>query len=642
MSFGRMGSLGRGFGRLGSPSGAVNPLFSMTFDQATAAYSTVKDYSFGTDPPPGGATQINDATALAVDFQDYRNNEPKPATRNNEWQVYTLFSSTANWVFAADALEITANLPNGAPVGYGSTTISGAVSDSETVNVADATNFSVGQIVSLGANQDANMHVTRSFGIRNVTVAGDTLTTTFNLSLLGLSNVVFSQTVDGTSANSVYAQAFVDAINADATLQSLGVKAYKPVTPGAYRITWPRRSGVVGAPPFGPLANGSFQWISVSPTKTGTALHEDKATVLITWVVAKSGNTLTLNHKITAGNGDSLYYNPAKILERTNTYSSPGTSFNIPNNTGVGNDMAISFGFNDNNFRQVTSSTATSVTFDATVGVTDGLLPCLHPVWIPKTSAATTASTVLSFTTIGTGVRAGQRYAPFQADPDSNIRVVSVNRAGSPHTVTLDTAVTVASNTRVAFYEPIESGEMWTKDGYCPGADGRNWIALEWTCDFPLADDIAAWPANWIFEDLTNLTGLPTPANSGQEIDVTDPFYYWANNTSASHRPANASPSTNIYSSSYFNGSIVQGNNLGAQERKIQLVWSTTRIYYYIDGILVLARNFTYNNAARAQIATNLAVGAFSTGFEANGFFPIDMSQFPMKFRVKRLRILAA
>jgi hypothetical protein len=72
------------------------------------------------------------------------------------------------------------------------------------------------------------------------------------------------------------------------------------------------------------------------------------------------------------------------------------------------------------------------------------------------------------------------------------------------------------------------------------------------------------------------------------------------------------------------------------------LVWSPTKAYVYLDGTLVFAKNYIWNSYKRAQIAANLAIGSLGTSFTGSGFFPIDLSRFPLKYRLKRLRVLTA
>lgn len=622
----------------------ATPDFSQTFDQATTGYSTIFDYDFGTDQAAAGATRIASLGDLSKYFQDYRNGEPRPATRNSESQRYVDFATADgnNLVFTCDALELTATLPNGPPAGVTQTTLASTVINTDRITVADASAIAVGQVLSLGDEQLANLNATWRGGLWGTLSVGDVLTLTLTLDLTASDRrtVVLTQTATAGSTKATLAQGFVDLANADRTLQGAGVRGLKLPAPGAYAIVFPAR-GPAGATVFGHAAEGSLTWVRIAASRTGTVNHESRATVMLTWVVAKTGNTLTLNHRITAAAGQALFVMPSRMLERTDAHSGASATINLSDTTGLRKGQGVSFGFQNSNIWPITAVTATSITVASSVNNLDGAPVVLQPISMARAAAAVSSSSVISFAEVPADVRVGQQLLRYGDNPNSNLKITAIDRGTSPQTVTIDGLIGVAANGYVLFHEPIHSVEIWTRTGYVPGADNRSSIALEIEADFPDAADIAGWPAFWVFRDGTNTTGLPMPSGSGNEIDVTDTFNYWGNVNANCHQPAMGSAANDLYASPDWSGTCTRGNNLGRRTRKVQLIWTTDRYYAYIDGVLQLARGFVFNNSARAQIAANLAVGSTSTSFNSNGFFPLDWSQFPMKYRVKRMRALA-
>ena len=624
--------------------GVLPPDYSQTFDQAiSSGYNMVEDFAFGTTPNPAAAVQIGDTTSLAGYFNYFAGNLATPtSTINSEYQRYVDFSNAGNFAFASDALELTATLPNGSPVGTTSTTISGAVAYSRSVTVADASQISAGQVVSLGANAYANLHVSVSIGVRGTITAGNSATVTVDLSRIGQANRVFTANITGASTFQTIGQDFVDQINADTVLQSLNIIAWKqPVNPGSFVVVYPKyQSG--GAPPFGYNANGSLQWAFVTTAVSGTILVDNRQSLTNTFVVSKSGNVLTLNHPITAANGDTLNIMVSRMMMRTTTYAAGETVLPIGDSTGITVGQAIMFGPQDNDLRRVTAVTSTTITMNTTIFFVDGAYAVSYPMWFAVTSATTSGSTVLSFAAVPASVRVGQQMMAYAINPDNNRKVTAINRGTTPQTVTMDGNVTIPISTALIFYEPIQSAQIWSKWHVMPGELSRDWVALELTADFPDASAFAAWPAFWLYKDPNSPTGFTAPTPSGPEVDMTDLFVYFNNISSDSHRPQTSGTATTLYQAPAHNGSYVTGNNVGIQTRKIQMIWSVNKVYFYIDGILMYVRAFNYNWIARPQIACNLAVGSGTTAFNANGFFPLDFTKFPMKYRLKRLRVLTS
>lgn len=613
-----------------------------SWERAVADFTTLADYDFGTNTAVSGATQIANATDLGTYFQDFRSTEPKPQTRNTENQRYVTFSSANNLVFTGDALELTATMPNGLPVGTTSTTITGAVANSRTFTVANASGINLGQVVSLGAKQMENLWATTTFHIMGPVTQGDTATMIFSFPPALKMNPVMITATAGVSPTSIgVAIDLANQINANPTFQQLGMFAFRPQpNTGAFCVVY-RQLSLPDQPEFGDTTVGSLTWGPpfAQLLKTGTLTIERKQNAILCWVTAKSGNEITLNYPITAANNDTLNIMPTVVSYRTDVYSGSSNTIPLEDTTTFTIGQAVQLSFQDNNLRFVTAKTANTIQLNASVGLVDGSPIVSLPAWIAITSLAANNTAVLSFTTVPPSVRAGQQFQRYQTNPNSNIRVLSVNTASSPQTVTLDTPVTFATATPMFFYEPMHSVEIWSKAGYAPGADGNNWIALELEADFPDLADIGAWPAFWIFRNSSDSTGLPPPTGGVNEIDMTDTFHYFNNVTpSACYQPQGGT--TVRFASPYWDGSRIKGNNIGRKTRKIQLIWGSNMYYAYIDGVMMVARSFIFDNSARAQVAMNLALGSTATGFNGNGFFPLDFSQFPMKYRLKRMRIL--
>lgn len=94
--------------------------------------------------------------------------------------------------------------------------------------------------------------------------------------------------------------------------------------------------------------------------------------------------------------------------------------------------------------------------------------------------------------------------------------------------------------------------------------------------------------------------------------------------------------SVDFYKRTSF-GSSLLGNNFGAFPRRASCVMTATKAFFYLDGELIRATYVTLTKKRRAQIAVDLAMGSSSTSFNSNGFYPLDVSLFPMKYRIKEL-----
>lgn len=612
--------------------------YSKSFDAITYQFKTLQDFVFGTRQFSPNGTLIQNTTDLAKYFDYWAYNLSGPtATINNEVQRYVDFTNAENFVFTSNALELRATLPNGTQT-LATTTLSAAASYTDTITVADASAISVGQIVSLGTGQHANVHCQASFGVRGTFTDGGAITQTFNFATaMNQAKVVITVPSFASDTAFTLAQRMVDAINADSTLQSYKISAKKlsGTTGGTYIVCHPRLATSLET--FGDCAKGSVSWVYANPSVSGSFTHEKKHDYFMTFVVAKSGNTLTLSHPITAASGATLYINGTKTLWRTDMYTAGSTSFNVPDTTGMSIGQGVSFSYQDSNIRYITALTGTSYTVNATVYATDGVLMPVYPIWMAKPSVNSTGTSItIASANLSSSVRAGMQIQAYGSNPNHNIKVVSVTPSGGSVTVVVSQNMSVTTSTVLMFYEPVQSSQIWSKFGVAPGADGTSVIALECEMECPDIGAVGAWPAFWLFSDPTNPTGLPAGGNS--EIDMLEQFNYFGNQTAGDYRPS--APTSDLYSYAKGKVSPVAGNDNGGRMRKIQVVYTTTKTLYYLDGVLMFARTFAHRNNNRAQVAVNLAVGSFD--FTSNGFFPLDQSQFPMAVKIKRLRVMAA
>ena len=618
-----------------------------SFGEVVSPLTVLADYAFGTDTPPPGATQIADGTTLAAYFNPYRmTTNPNKFIINTENQRYAddILGYPDNFVFAGDALELTATV-DPPPHSTTTTTVSGAVSNSNQVTVASTTDIRVGRVLSFGALQDDNIHRTASFQLRGSLHSGDTMTLTFSCpdpSVTGYFDpITITTTTTGTSTYASLIQALVDGVNANTHLQAAGVTAFKyPSDPNAFAVISPRYPGGSPTPPWGDGAAGSFTWMKVQAAKTGFITFALTQVSFTTIVTAISGSVLTLNHPVTVPDGASVYVQPTLQLLRTDTFAGASTTHNVGDTTGLSVGQLCQLGFSDNNLRRIVSLTSTTVTFAVNVSLPNGTFVTALSAWQALASAAVSASNVLPFAAVPADVRVGMECEAGGAITNPGRYITAIDRVSSPQTVTISDAVTIANNTVVNFLPRMLSAQIWTQTGYMPGELGRDMIAIEWEVDCPPFAALSSWPACWLYKNADDTTGLPQPPNAHVEVDAAESFNYWMSAVNDDYKPGTPS-STNATGNHWFAGNNVgfSGNNFSRATRKIQLLWSQTRQWFFADDLWMLRTDMTYDVSARAQIAANLALGSHATSFNSNGFYPVDWSQFPMAFRVRRMRI---
>lgn len=619
------------------------PAYSKSFDEATYGFRNLEDFQFGTKKRLAGPVKITDVAELNKYFDYWAYNLSGPtATINVEVQRYVDFTNAENFVFTDDALELRATLPNGTPVGLSSTTISSAVTYSRTVTVADASNINIGQLLSFGPTQHTQMQRCHGIGVRGTIAAGYTLGLRFSFnSAFNQSAVQITVVLEAGDTIASAAQKLVDAVNADATLASYKITAAKLTgTSGGYLVTVPRLES--GLSQFGDAATGSYNWVGVTPSLTGTGLvHERKQDHFTTFVLDKSGNTLTLSHPVTAASGATIYVNPTKVLWISSPYVSGSATIAVPDVGGLQVGQGVQFAYQDNNIRRIGSidTVAKTINVGSTVYITDGTLMAAMPVWLANANVGSTGSTVtFNTSSFPAGVRVGQQVHAYNINPNHNIKVTGISVNGATTTVTLSGNMAVTTGNPLVFHEPVQSAQIWSRFGITPGADGNSVVALELEVELPSAAALGAWPAFWIFTDPSSVTGQPAGGNS--EIDMLEQFNYFGNSSIGCYSPSASTPL--LYGYGGKTDRPMNGNDVGIGVRKIQVIFNNDTTMYYYDGVLMFVKAYKYRKDRRAQVAANLAVGVISTGMNSNGFFPIDMSQFPMAMKLRRMRVLAA
>jgi len=613
------------------------------FERATAGFTTTLDHVFGTAPAPAGATRIATYDELMALYRPYQNGTWMTVI-NTEMERFT--TDPANFPFASDALELTATMatPTGTQAPQ-AVTVAADVAYSRTVTLTSMPAMARGgRVIGLQAKARANLHASYSCALRGTIVTGDTVTLTF-ASVLNdrFASIAITVTAVGGDTFAAIAQRMVDAINADATLAAERVQAFKyPTNPGTFFVTVPKRARA-GSPSLGRLANGSLRAITVVASKTGTVTFSVAQSLSNIHVVSVSGNTLTLSHPVDLAAGDVLVINPALMLLRTDTYSAAAALQPVGATTGIEQYQLIQSSFQNNNPLRLTAVGATDVTVEASLGLVDGVFMTILPAYALLTSAATTASKVLTFASVPAGVEVGMQYrAADLGAPNVSIVVEAVDRTTpGAHTVTVSTPVTVGSGGRIQFWPAIKSAQIWSKDIIQPEGD-HPIVAMELVCEVPHAVDLGAWPAFWLYTD----TDDPNPGQTVQaasEIDMFEGYVYWNNSTGGGYRAAVATGSpVDVYNYPDMSSGNLPGNNMGDGERKLQLIWTASKVQFFLDGVLIREQAFAWNTYKRAQTGINLAVGSLSTSFHPNGLFPIDMGRLPMAYRIKRRRVLVS
>lgn len=622
------------------------PNRSMTFDEVVAdmAMNKLYDYKFGTAAAGAGQTRIGNLTELAADFNPLQDGTGSFVI-NNELQRYPLnfgdYPQTLE--FESDGLNLTASFEGGIPAAP-TASPTAAVNYSRQVTIPDASNVKIGQVVGFGAEGYDLAHALSTMSVAGA-VSGDVLTLVIahvkTAAQGGFDPVTITSFTSAGGDDTALANDMVSKINANATLQTWKITAYKmPNVAGGFAFSAPRNP-LTKNDNLGLDAKGSFRWFTRTFSRTGSAtVLNPQQTFGACYVVSKSGNTLTLSNPVTLSLASVLTFNPTRMLEVAVTGGS--TTYTFQDVSGISNNQVAQCSYQDNNIRRITNIDygTNTITLEASVFMQAGHFLTIYPISRAPVTVSSSGN-VLTFAATPPAVQVGQQvYNYFATNNQGIIKVVSFDAT----TVTLSANITVSNGDTIIFHPSIVSGQFWSKWIMMPATDNYEVIAMELTAKAPDASKIAAWPAWWLFTANNDPNPVLPVIAGNSEIDMLDTFTYWNNASSNSIVMNPVSGFLSLYQDAAAvsaNGTVLNGNNLGSVERKIGLVWTRNKVYFYVDGILVFAKQATWNRHKRAQMGINQAVGSTRTSLNSNGFFPIDQSAYPSKYKVKNLKIYA-
>ncbi len=644
-------SIGLGLGlypRFGSASKYpyLTPNTTRTFPEVLAgteskdAYETIYDFVFGTDVvPTAGQIKIGSISDLERYFEEYSkfNGANFISVINDEVQRYARFSDTASFVFGTSDLKLTANLKNNViePKLITRNPASN-VTYSRTVPLADTSGLVVGQVAGFGPTVGpGNMHTTYSLAVRGTVASGDTATITFTDANAAFGPIVITLTAGGADTPDTFADAFVTAINADATLSANNVLAYRATgCTGAFIITAPRNSA--SAPnEFGSAGKTSLRWLSVVPTKTGTITEFAVRTrMFATFITAiDPGVSVTLSHPVTVTTAQPVTFSPVQfVIQKSDSYNSATVPVTETSAVTVG--QLCFLGYQDNNLRRVTAiNPGVSITLNANVWLSAGAIWAFYPAFSTTANAASSGTTV-SMAAVPAGVEVGHQFVVYYAADKLGFPIYVTGKTAN--SVTLDTAITVTNGATLFFLPPISSGQFWTRRTFRPKRDDSDMLAFELTATAPPQSALGGWPAFWTYINAKDPNVLSAESQGVPEIDFMDTFGWWNNDSFMDVRSGQTTTTSTPYNVT------TTGNNIGLAKRKIQGIWSKSACWYYTDDVPKVARTGVWGKKYGSQLGVNLACGATSTANNSQGLFPIDFSQFPMPFTIERLRVLRA
>ena len=618
---------------------------SESFEQKIAGFKPIHDFSFGTAKAPRGKRAIRSIRDLATVFEPYQHGT-KTVVINQEAQRYVPFDADEAFVFTPDALELTGTIaiPPDTP-GTTEAVIVDALNRSRTAKIAGADRLLPGQVVSLGRDQPQNAYRTYSMmiGSKGAPAPGATATLSIDLDspITAQSNVTLTATAAPGDGVAEMVRALVAMINAQRLLMQLGITAVTmPGSPEVYLLNVPALDSPNG-PAFGPTARGSTSYARPKPSAAGVG-HEYRQMITLCLILAIDGDSVTFSQPLIAPKGATLIASPARLLMREDRGTSSRARITFADTRGITIGQLASFYDNTPDHRHVIAKTDKTVTFDAATPLKIGVFAAFHPVIAATTSAANEdEEDQLLIDRAPEAIRPGHRILlRKELNQAPELQVKAVDRTSIPNIITMTGRRRVGAGTEVLFYPQIRSAQIWSKFNIMPEADHQT-VAMELICRAPDAGAIGAWPAFWLFTDGDDPHPGPVKMKAS-EIDMVEIFNYWSNPSYNCYRPGIPSNSDRVtYTDPRFKD-YLPGNDAGSRDRAIQLIWTPDTASFYLDGTLMATCNMTWKTFKRAQIGINLAIGSFHQGFVANGFFPLDFAQFPMRFRIKRLRVLGS
>lgn len=328
-----------------------------------------------------------------------------------------------------------------------------------------------------------------------------------------------------------------------------------------------------------------------------------------------------------------------QLQVNANVTSSAVLPFNSTTGVSDGQIVAIAGAFTAT-LARVNSHDGTTVTINQTVTISSGTTVYFLNAFVPS-GAASGNGTVQTYATVPTGIANGMFYNNITSGTFGTKRVTG--KTGT--TITYDGSVSQAASDFTILSPPITSGQIWTKAGYQPGKNGANVIAGELTCQIPGNTKQGAWPAFWGY----------SRSSEGFSFDASELDFFEFNICAT----ANASAySGNIHGgwyqredykkfigvhSSYWDASgfyrPAGAPDYSAAQHKFQWIWTTDRVYYFIDGVLIKCQVFPWSSNCTAQIAMNLGAGSFIPAYISVLLFPFLSSQFPYSYDLYELKL---
>lgn len=173
----------------------------------------------------------------------------------------------------------------------------------------------------------------------------------------------------------------------------------------------------------------------------------------------------------------------------------------------------------------------------------------------------------------------------------------------------------------------IASGQIWTQEGFKPGATGYNTYAILVRMRIPhIAGE---WSQNWLYS-------RDWWGNDGSEIDNPEFMnsqwqtqYDW---TGYDHGPGAGNIFFDRRSNPY---TWSPGFDFSSDFQDFELVWTPDATYKYVDGQLILGQQFWWTASSPAQLGTGLAAGSW----EVPGLIPVNWGDFPASMAVQYIGI---
>lgn len=334
----------------------------------------------------------------------------------------------------------------------------------------------------------------------------------------------------------------------------------------------------------------------------------------------------------------------ADVLQlSTSAPTSASAVLTFASTTGVqdGQIVAIAGQFLSNVAR-VLSHDATTVTLTQTVTVGSATAVYFLPSFVPS-GAVSGSGTTLTYSSVPSGIANGMFYNNITSGTFGTKRVTG--KTGT--TISFDGSVSQGSDL-VILSPPITSGQIWTKAGYLPGKNGANVIAGELTCQIPGNTKQGAWPAYWGYS--RNSEGFSFDAS---ELDffefnicaTANASAYSGNNHGGYYQRELYKKWIGVHSSYWDTSGFYRPSgapDYSAATHKFQFIWTTDRIYRFIDGVLVSCFAFPWSSACTMQIGMNLGAGSFIPAYVSVLLFPMLTSQFPYSYDLYELKLWQA